>query len=959
MDILQYQRGSEWRKWDLHIHSPLSILNNQYPKLANGDPDWEAFVKKLESLDVAVIGIADYFTIEGYKKLKEFKEKGQVANIYTILPNIEFRLKSVISSKKDGKKPKRLNFHVIFSDEVSAKNIEEHFLHDIYFYYQEDPENAAERRKLKLSNLEELGKKLLSQHEPFRKMGIDARTLGVTQAVVDHDEITNILTNDSRFKGKYIVVLPEDGWSLIDWDGQDHLTRKILLQKAGMVFSSNPKTRLWCLGKEPYMEGGKHFIEEFRTLKPCIHGSDAHKIEEIGHPCALRGDNTHKCDDNPDECKPRYCWVKADPTFEGFKQLLYEPEERVIVQERNPTPVISNYAISKAGINGAVINDELALSKTELEFNTGLIAVVGGKGTGKTALVDLIANCYTDRCNTDDKNSFARRIISEKPVIETKLHFKDGAEFSKQLTDQNFLEESQLVYIAQGELEEYIGEESDLDKYINDLIFESPRIKNSIKSFEFNDLIQKGNSINRKIASKNELVEKLEQETSTEVAEDLEREKSKNSSDIRDIEKRIKELEKVQSQKNIELAQKKQERLGKLKSRRDDLIALRDGLRDAIDFLEEQVPEFNGNISTVNDLLKKLDIKEKYGKLSYDQHSSLNSRLEATKKEITESVLKIEEAQKELDGFERGIQEHAKLLDRKRELTVACDKLRAKKKQFEEEQKQLQRTIEERKELMKQLIENIISEKEKYAEIIDIFSSKKADVLADLNFVAEVHFGADDFLKNAEGIMDKRKVNIEGDDKTPAAFENIVKLYCAIADRDEDKIGELVEEIERCNNEFRSKIKSYPVTTGDFYGFLYRNYMRVIPVVKYKNRDLEKLSMGQKATVLIKIYLAQGDKPIIIDSHDDHLDNEFIMDELVKAIRQAKNYRQVILVSNNGNVVINSDAEQIIVANINKGNISYIAGAIENPKIRERALKVLEGGRDAFRRRQQKYRIAT
>jgi hypothetical protein len=81
------------------------------------------------------------------------------------------------------------------------------------------------------------------------------------------------------------------------------------------------------------------------------------------------------------------------------------------------------------------------------------------------------------------------------------------------------------------------------------------------------------------------------------------------------------------------------------------------------------------------------------------------------------------------------------------------------------------------------------------------------------------------------------------------------------------------------------------------------------------------------------------------------------MDELVKAIRQAKSYRQVILASNNGNVVINSDAEQIIIANRNDGLISYISGSIENPVIRDRSVKVLEGGPEAFRQRQQKYRL--
>lgn len=81
-----FPKGSEWRKWDLHIHSPLSILNNQFPKLSNGEPDWEPFLHKLESIDAAVIGITDYFTIKGYKAVKRFKEQGRLQNIYTILP---------------------------------------------------------------------------------------------------------------------------------------------------------------------------------------------------------------------------------------------------------------------------------------------------------------------------------------------------------------------------------------------------------------------------------------------------------------------------------------------------------------------------------------------------------------------------------------------------------------------------------------------------------------------------------------------------------------------------------------------------------------------------------------------------------------------------------------------------------------------------------------------------------
>jgi hypothetical protein len=135
----KFEAGSQWRKWDFHIHSPLSLLNNQFPRHEGGAPDWESYISKLESLDVCVVGITDYFTIEGYKAVQEFKQSGRLENISTILPNIEFRLTNIIPTRKG--REARLNFHVIFSDEVSTKDIEEHFLHDITFVYQGDPQN--------------------------------------------------------------------------------------------------------------------------------------------------------------------------------------------------------------------------------------------------------------------------------------------------------------------------------------------------------------------------------------------------------------------------------------------------------------------------------------------------------------------------------------------------------------------------------------------------------------------------------------------------------------------------------------------------------------------------------------------------------------------------------------------------------------------------------------------------
>lgn len=230
-------------------------------------------------------------------------------------------------------------------------------------------------------------------------------------------------------------------------------------------------------------------------------------------------------------------------------------------------------------------------------------------------------------------------------------------------------------------------------------------------------------------------------------------------------------------------------------------------------------------------------------------------------------------------------------------------------------------------------------------------------MLSDLNFGVRIQLDSETFLQAGEDVMDNRKVEVTGKNGL-AIFANLLSLSREVAEGGEAKIPDLVDEVENANRAYKDKLKnSKAISVADFYAFLYDDYFSVQPTVQYKNTSLSKLSLGQKATVLIKIYLAQGDKPIIIDSHDDHLDNEFIMDELVRAIRQAKTYRQVILASNNGNVVINSDAEQIVIAKRDAGEISYISGSIENPVIRDRAVKVLEGGSDAFRQRQQKYRL--
>jgi hypothetical protein len=164
-------RGSIWRKWDLHVHTPESVFNNQFPHKA-GVPDWEAYLKTVEALeDIAVLGTTDYFSIDGYKKLREFWQKGRMQNIALLLPNVEFRLDVVVptSSKEDAAKIRKVNAHVIFSDQVSPEDIEDKFLRQLHFSGLGDTQTTNEPCALSRYQLEQLGARLKS--EPGNVLG--------------------------------------------------------------------------------------------------------------------------------------------------------------------------------------------------------------------------------------------------------------------------------------------------------------------------------------------------------------------------------------------------------------------------------------------------------------------------------------------------------------------------------------------------------------------------------------------------------------------------------------------------------------------------------------------------------------------------------------------------------------------------------------------------------------------
>lgn len=458
-------RGSSWRRWDMHVHTPASVLNNQF-----GD-DWDLYVRELFTQavahDIAAIGITDYFLVDGYKKLKgeylncserlsglfsdELKrDPGFLSKVNQILvfPNVELRIDKFVVGKKDSP---RLTVHVLFSDEVAVENIEADFLNALKFSFRGEPGKPNEVRSVNRSNLELLGARLRAEHPKFRERS--DLFIGCMNATVNDDQVSAVLASmPGLFGNRFALVLAEEHTSEIAWDGADHQARKVLLQKCDAVFSSNESTIRYL--------NSLSFASEFGREKACFWGSDAHALQDL-----------FKTQKN------RHCWIKSDATFGGLRQVLNEPASRCYVGELPPAlqalqhgrkPYIAKLSFKKK--DGSSLAERW-FDGCELVFNPGMVAIIGNKGSGKSALADTLALMGSSHVGKGffsflKPERFRKRHQSSKAdrsqEFEATIEWHDGARVSRSLAEDVGANEVERVkYLPQGYLEKLCNENDD------------------------------------------------------------------------------------------------------------------------------------------------------------------------------------------------------------------------------------------------------------------------------------------------------------------------------------------------------------------------------------------------------------------------------------------------------------------------------------------------------------------
>ena len=147
------------------------------------------------------------------------------------------------------------------------------------------------------------------------------------------------------------------------------------------------------------------------------------------------------------------------------------------------------------------------------------------------------------------------------------------------------------------------------------------------------------------------------------------------------------------------------------------------------------------------------------------------------------------------------------------------------------------------------------------------------------------------------------------------------------------------------------------------YNYLYCfDYLDPRFSITYNDKPITKLSPGEKGILLLAFYLLIDDSPlpIIIDQPEENIGNKTIYDRLVRFIKEAKQRRQIIIVTHNANLAIVCDADQILYSSMDKANqnsLSYISGSIEYDPIKGKSIDILEGTKEAFDNRRTKWEI--
>lgn len=928
--------GSHWHRWEPHIHAPGTVLNDQF----KGKDAWETYLTALESAvpQICAIGVTDYYSTDTYERLLHAKQSGRLQNCDLIFPNIEMRLG--IGTVKG----KWVNLHLLVCPDNPNHLVElKRFLARLHFGAHDDSYACTK------DDLVRLGQRA----NPVLTGPTAALEHGSEQFKVSFDELKKVYSESAWAQENVLIAVAgseTDGTSGVR-EAADATLRQEVEKFAHVIFASSVAQRDFWLGRKAL--NAEQIRERYGALKPCMHGSDAHEHRTVGVPV---GD--------------RYSWIKGAVAFDTLRQAAIDPAGRAYVGHR---PLVA--ALPSQVIKAVHIHDAPWAQTPIVELNPGLVAIIGARGSGKTALADVIARGCDATSERLSPVSFLRRAKELLEGSSVTLKWQDGEDSKHDLDGSDELAWDDIPrarYLSQQFVEELCsahGMTDTLMAEIERVILESHSLADRDGAVSFEELLDMRATRFREARVREEsTLADLSERIGIDLEKDrlvpgLKKQVAEKDKAIKGYERDRTKLVTKGSETRIArlaaltaAAEKVRGYVRGLAAREQNLLMLQD---EVVNFRTHQAPEtlrraqeryratnlkgdewnpflldYTGDVgAALNTHLKKTSDSMKSWKGTAIASADPNTPLLADDAELERQNLALLEAEiariEKLVGADRETTaKYSALSKRIAEETAALVRLKERLIDCEGAMNRVRTLVQEREATYVRVFEAVVAEQN---VLIELYSPlmKRLDAaggtLKKLAFSVRREVDLAQWAKDGEQLLDLR---VQGAFKgrgtlrqrADAALKETWEtgdpkaISAAMATFREDNQAALLDQapVPKADQaNFREWSKSFAKW---LYG---TEHIKIQYSIDYDGVDIRKLSPGTRGIVLLLLYLAlddSDDRPLIIDQPEENLDPKSIFDELVGLFVEAKTKRQVIMVTHNANLVENADADQVIVA---------------------------------------------
>jgi hypothetical protein len=967
-------------------------MNNQF----SGPNAWGDYLTALEQATpvIEAIAVTDYYVTDTYEEVLRHKAAGRLPSAKLVFPNVELRLD--VATAKGG----FVNLHLFVSPE-DPQHLDElgRLLSRLQFNVMQDRFDCTR------ADLIRLGKKA----DPNITDERAALAYGANQFKVNFQQLREVFSESGWAKKNILIAVAggaTDGTSGVR-EAADQTIRREIEGFAHVIFAGSPAQREFWLGQKDL--GPDEIRARYGGLKPCLHGSDAHKLDDVASPFGNR-----------------FSWIKGALEFDALRQACIDPDGRAYVGEQPPRSAMPSQVISHVQIA-----DADWATTPDIPLNHGLVAIIGARGSGKTALADVIAagsDAISPSGWNADENispSFLARARKLIGSASTTLTWGGGAIVTRALdgSDANgHMTFPRARYLSQQFVEELCSAKGVSDGLVDEIervIFESHFQDDREWALDFAELRDQQTS---RFQQAREREAEAIADISDRIATEFEKESlvatlttqvgqkrkliADYTADRAKLVVKGTEAQVTRHTRLSEAAQKLRNKIQSFGNQRRTFVALQDEVRSmratgAPELLRQaQARHTNSGLDAKqwDDflLIYKGDVDKSltaYIAWADGEVRKLNGaapppgdpNVALIPDTADLSTLPLAPIAAEMTRLEALFSADKVVRDQYAALTGRIAQENSALQTLETRLTDAQGAAARRKDLQTErddtygrVFEAIINEQSALAGLYAPLMARLAEssgTLKKLSFsvrrIADVQAWGS---VAEEELLDRRKTGpFYGRGSLIAAATEALKPTWETGSA-ADVQAAMTAFMARYLRDLLSHAPFAPTQQAEFRAWSKRfahwlfgtDHITVRYEISYDGVDIRKLSPGTRGIVLLLLYLAlddSDDRPLIIDQPEENLDPKSVFDELVALFVAAKAKRQVIMVTHNANLVINTDADQIIVASAGphpSGGlppITYVSGGLESAEIREAVCDILEGGEAAFRERARRLRV--